>query len=68
MEKFLHQIQEFIILFSVHSWIFDDEAAVFVKCLGDGFAVFCIISGLFEKVWDVYDRNDRLTEESSDLH
>lgn len=67
-EKLLHHIQEFIILLSVHSWIFDDEAAVFVKCLRHGFAVFGIISRLFEKVWDVYDWNDRLTEESSDLH
>lgn len=61
-EKMLHLIYKLIVLIDIDTWVFDDQAPVFVKSLSDCLAIFCVISGLFEEVWDINHRYYWLAE------
>ncbi len=65
VEEVFHLINKLIVLFDIDSWVFDDEASIFMKCFSHRLAVFCIISRLSEEVCHVNDWDYRLTEEAS---
>lgn len=58
IEKLFHLVQKLVVLFGIYSWIFDDETAIFMKRFSYGFAIFGIISRLFEEICDVDDWDD----------
>lgn len=62
-KKLLHLIEKFIILLNIYSWILNDQAPIFVKCICDWFTVFSIISWLLKKVWNVNNRYNWLAKE-----
>jgi len=55
VEEPFHEVEQFVVLFSIDSGIFDDETSVGFQCLSNDFTVLSVVSGFSEESLDIDD-------------